>query len=319
VYRFARDSARGGRRGAVELLGVLLLCAFPALPAVQDPAGVANPATWRETWGDLARLAESAPGSTAFQRIWRELDALEARRERSARKSHDRAEVFRARVLRAHLSRLSGTPFRPVGEPGGEMAFLPGEGWIAAQVAGPGPTRVRAMDEALSQASAENLRVRLERGQEVSEEDARGLHLDWALDEARLIHEYAPDGRTASLLARVLGLRGEHGEAAKVLEHQVAATRESAERAGLLAELGKARIAAGADAAALRELGAALALGSQDAGYSLATRALSRGEIARARALFRALLEEEPSAAPAQRGYGLALLGGAGPPSRADG
>jgi hypothetical protein len=85
----------------------------------------------------------------------------------------------------------------------------------------------------------------------------------------------------------------------------------------LLERRAVARAGAGRSAAALDDLGHALALGGRDAAQILAQRALAAGDWARARALFRALLlprtDESPEALSAAtpwapRGWGLALL-----------
>jgi hypothetical protein len=67
---------------------------------------------------------------------------------------------------------------------------------------------------------------------------------------------------------------------------------EAADRAALHDDLAEVRLASGDEDAALKELGAALALGSSRAAERLAARALSEGRIDRARALYRSLQED---------------------------
>ena len=180
-------------------MGVLAgACALALLGAgiPQDRSSDALAQAWKDTWADLERFSRSPPGSPEH--------------ERSARKSREREESFRARLLRAHLARLAGVDARPVPEPGTEIAFLPGEAWLAAQVLGPGPTRVTALRLSLGESDPASLPERLDRTEEVAEEDARLLNLDWALDEARMLHRRTPTARSANLLGSLLRLRGEY-------------------------------------------------------------------------------------------------------------
>ncbi len=297
------------------LLALLALLAPPVLVALaQDTTTPALLEAWKDTWTDLARFEQARPGSPEHDRLWQDLDGFQVRHESSAKKRRDRVEVFRARLLRAHLSRLSGIAVRPLGEPGTTIQFLPGEAWLALQVAGPGPTRVEALRDALAEATGDDLRARVERGLAVADEDARGLHLDWAQAEARAVHLRAPDVRTIQALARVLRLSGEDAAASALLDQGLARAIDASERAALLTERADLRAATGASAACLADLGAALALGAGDAAMRLALRALSEGATGRARALFRSLLDAQGGSAPALRGYGIALLSSAGPP-----
>ena len=286
----------------------LLIACAAALAGLQGPAARPAPEPWGQAWRDLARLEESVPGSPQFERIRRDLDGLQDREERSAKKSRDAAAGYRAQILRAQVARLRGASFKPVGEPASAVALFSGEAWLALQVAAPGPTRVRALAAALAESAKADLPPRVERGIEAAEEDARNLKLDWAAAEARALHASAPDRRTARLLARVLRLRGETDDAAALLERTVADSTDAADRAALRDDLGEVRLAAGDEDAALREFGAALALGSGRAAEHLAARALSDGRIARARALYRSLEDEAYRRHGAARGYGLALL-----------
>jgi hypothetical protein len=266
------------------------------------------PDPWGQAWADLARLEESVPGSPQFEAIRRELASLQESAERGAKKSRDAGATYRAQLLRAHLARLRGAPFKPVGDPGPAVALGAGEAWIALQVAGPGPTRVRALSAALAEAPRSDLPPRVERGLEATEEDARNLQLEWALAEARDLQAGAGDRRTARLLARVLRLRGETDAAAELLEEAIGAATDPGDRAALHDDLGEVRLAARDDDRAVREFGSALAMGSARAAEHLALRALSTGRIDRARALFRSLQDGAYRRNGAARAYGLALL-----------
>jgi hypothetical protein len=88
-----------------------------------------------------------------------------------------------------------------------------------------------------------------------------------------------------------------------VLDAAIESAPERAARATLFDELARIHAAAGDDAAALSDLGSALAGGSTEAGLALGLRALAEGEPARGRATLRSLTG--PAAA---RGYALSLL-----------
>ena len=281
-----------------------------ARPAPKSPE---PPEPWGQAWRDLGRLEESVPGSPQFERIRRELESLMEREDHGAKKSRDAGAAYRAQILRAQIARLRGAPFKPVGQPAPELPLFSGEGWLVLQVAAPGPTRVRALSAALAETGKADLPPRVERGIEAAEEDARNLKLDWAAAEARALHASAADRRTARLLARILRLRGENDDAAALLDATLRDASEAADRAALHDDLAEIRLASGDEDAALKELGAALALGSSRAAGHLAARALSEGRIARARALYRSLQEDAYRAHGAARGYGLALLAGPGP------
>lgn len=312
----------------MDFLASLLLATLAGLPSRQDAAAAAGSDAWVEAWQALDALARSAPDSAAGRQTAAELESFRARRERAARKSHDRVEAFRSRVLEAQLSRLARTPFRPVADPRVPIAWLPGEAWIAAEVAAPGPTRVAAIEAALAEALPEDLADRVRFAFATAAEDVRALRLAesrqvaWALYERMRIAEasdlpaeHAGGTRVALLLALVSRRMDEHAEALAILERSLGSAPEVGDRRDLLVELGRNRIAAGEDAAAKRALGEALALGAPDAGWLLGRSALSEGVVPRARALFRTLIsstEAGPTPTPALRGYGISLLAGAG-------
>jgi len=290
----------------LDLLSAAALLA--ALATTRTQGEVRRPSEpWPQAWADLARLEESVPGSPQFEAIRRDLANLSEGTERAAKKSRDAGATYRTQLLRAHLARLRGAPFKPVGDPGPAVALASGEAWIALQVAGPGPMRVRALAAALAEAPKADLPTRVERGLEAAEEDARNLKLEWAVAEARALQERAADRRTARLLARVLRLRGETAAAAELLETAIAAA-DPGDRAALHDDLGEVRLAAGEESEAVREFGSALAMGSARAAEHLALRALSAGKIERARALFRSLQDGAYRRNGASRAYGLALL-----------
>lgn len=311
----------------MDLLGLLVLTTLTGFQPVQDTSDFPGSDVWMEAWRELDTLARSAPGSVDRRRIAAGLDSFQARHERSARKRHDRPEAFRSRVLGAQLARLADAPFRPVSDPGVPIAWLPGEGWIAAQVAGPGPTRVAAIEAALADALPRELGERVQFAFALATADARDLRLAESHQVARALHarvqaaskgdlpaEHRSGAKATGLLAFVSRMRGEHAEAMTILEHQLESTPDPIDRRHLLVEVGRTRLAAGQDASARRDLGEALALGSSDAGWLLGRSALSEEAIFRARALFRSLVsspEEGLTPTSGLRGYGLSLLTGA--------
>jgi len=312
----------------LALLGFLLAAAMAGASPLQDTPDFPGSDGWKETWREFDTLSRSAPASAERRRLAAELGAFQARHERSARKRHDRPEAFRSRVLGAHLARLANTPFRPVADPGVPIAWLPGEAWLAARVAGPGPTRVAAIESALADAGSDRLGERVEFAFDLAESEARDLHWDEAHAVARALDACVEDApaaelpaahrsgaKAARLLAFVARMRGDHPEALTILERRLASTTAAFDRAQLLAEVGRVHLAAGDDASARRDLGEALALGSPAAGWLLGRSALSEGALARSRALFRSLVsdpEEGTPPSPALRGYGLSLLADAG-------
>lgn len=312
----------------MDLLASLFLAALAGLNEVQDTAASTGSDAWVETWRALEALGRSAPGSVARRQSAAELESFRARRERAARKRHDRVEAFRSRVLEAQLARLAQTPFRPVSDPRVPIAWLPGEAWIAAQVAGPGPTRVAAIETALAESHPQHLAERVRFAFATAADDARALRLAESQQVARVLleriqsatagelpAEHRSGVHAALLLALVSRLMGEHEEALVLLERRLESTPNPVDRRELLVEIARNRLAVGQDASASRALGEALALGSPDAGWLLGRSALSEGAVPRARAVFRALIsnsEEGPTPTPALSGYGLALLSGAG-------
>jgi len=304
----------------VPLIAALVACVAPAFraggaaaPAAQDARAEALREVWKETWADLEKLGTLSPGSAERDRLVRELDGFQVRHERNADKARDREEKLRARILRAHLVRLSSGVLRPVPEPGPGAELLPAEAWIALQVLGPGPTRGRAVADALASARGEALRARAEVALDAAAEDARGLHLDWALAETRSVHEKSPGARSAAMFAAVLRLRGEYDAALSVLDPAIATAPDGEERAALRFERAAVRAAAGSGEEATADLGGALAAGSVAAARRLGLRALEAGLASRARAMFRPAAFERPPTPLAARGYGLALLSCAGP------
>ncbi|MFN0007542.1 MAG: hypothetical protein ACKVXR_06495 [Planctomycetota bacterium] len=311
----------------MDLLGSLLLAVLAGFPGVQDAATSPGSDVWVETWRALDGLARSAPGSAARRQTAAELGSFQARRERAARKRHDRVETFRSRVLEAQLARLAQAPFRPVPDPRVPVDWLPGEAWIAAQVAGPGPTRVAAIERALTEARAAELAECLRFATGIAADDARALRLTESKQVARALQrriqaatasELEPGHRARTEAAVLFGLvsrlAGEQAQALEVLQQRLESTRDPAARGELLVEIGRVRLAAGEDPAARRALGEALALGSPDAGWILGRSALSEGAVPRARALFRTLISNPEAGAipsPALRGYGLSLLSSA--------
>jgi Flp pilus assembly protein TadD len=101
---------------------------------------------------------------------------------------------------------------------------------------------------------------------------------------------------------------GLNAQAAEVLREQLALSDEGPGQAALMERLGLAYLGAGNQVLARRELGAALARGSSNAGVVLGMLAFRQGRPEAARALFRSILDEEPAQSWAHRGWGLSML-----------
>jgi hypothetical protein len=296
---------------------------WPAAQSSFEPAGSSD---WRQAWRDLTNLERTAPASVERRRLSADLEAFQASRDRSARKRKDRAEIFRARLLRVHLARVAEAPFRPVPDPDVAITWLPGEAWLAAQVLAPGATRVNAVEAALAEVPTGGGEACIRLAFEIAGDDARELHLDRAESLARSLRArllaaasedlpagYRGGAQSVVLLARISRLRGDEAEARSLLETHLASKPEPLDRSRILTELALVRIAEGRDVEAQRDLGEAFVLGSRDAGWLLARTALSQGVFPRARALCRALIEEDSTPAPALRAYGISLLSDAAP------
>lgn len=135
---------------------------------------------------------------------------------------------------------------------------------------------------------------------------------------AEAMHAVAAERWSAEVLEGTCRRLGDYASADRALAEQIRRTVDPAERRALLER--RAIVAAGAGwTEREREfLGRALAAGGTDAYQMLARRALADGETARARTLFRALVErhlDTPAEAPpwALRGWGMTLLPAAGP------
>jgi hypothetical protein len=236
---------------------------------------------WRGAWDDLERLQTLGPQGEPARRLEAELSALASSREREARKRHDQAEAFRARVLAAQLARYRGAAPRPIAAPAIALEYGPREARLAAEVLAPGPARARAALEALGDPADPRGTARAELALAVAREEYEARRLEGA---GALAAALASESEAFLLWMRCESLAGRSADArAKAAERESrAAPMEAAELALLQAELALAREEPGA---ARRALGRALALGSDRALLELAWRDLEEGPRARAGSL----------------------------------
>lgn len=262
---------------------------------------------WAAVWGDLERLSRMSTDSAERRTLEAELAALSTEREKRAREKHDAPEAFRARVLRAHLARIAGRP-AAVNDPSSAtvLDWLPGEAWLAVQVVAPGAFRERAALAALAEGDPDGRRAELAR--RVLHEDLLGPPLPEAEALARAL--LRPDRAAGPVrdLARVLVRAGRIDEAREAIARARPTPGGAAGEAELLLAEAEVELAAGADLAASRALGASYARGSTEAGLLIARRALAAGDVARARALGRAATLADGTPALGLRTWGLASL-----------
>lgn len=190
--------------------------------------------------------------------------------------------------------------------------------WEVARALPGGLQRARAFAAVLADASgdSERLEAALGAAYECFREEERAYRVEAATTLAEAVHAAAGAGWSAHNLAGIARRAGDYPRADAVLEDELARASTRDERVDLLEA--RAIVAAGAgwrdQERAL--LGAALARGGEDACQMLGRIALAQGRLARARTLFRRLVErawgtpQKEAAAPpwALRGWGLALL-----------
>lgn len=263
---------------------------------------------WPSTWRALDQLKSLAKGSQRFQIEWSALDLRGKASESDARKRSDRATTLRARILRAELALVAGTPARPIADPHTDIEFLPGEAWLAARHLATCPLRLRAFREALDEVRGEVRAARCEALNAALRDDVVNVRIEGAEALARLACELSANAQTTTDLAIVLRLRGEADAADALLERALSERGDSAGRAMTMTERGRLQRGLGHSDAAARWLGAALAEGSDEAALCLARAALYESESSRARTLYRSLIDRGAAPEEAWRGWGLSLL-----------
>ena len=267
---------------------------------------------WRGAWDDLERLQALAPGSEPARRLEAELSALASSREREARKVHDAAEGFRARVLAAQLARFRGAAPRPLAAPPVALDFGPREARFAAEVLVPGTWRAQAALAALADPADPRGSSRRALAHAVAREEFAARRLEGATALAARLAQEPDDTAAVVLWLSCQSLSGRTEEARRAIAELPA----SIELALLESELALARQEPGA---ARRALGRALALGSSRAALELAWRDLEEGQAPRAAELAAGCLRGSAPAAGVDRSrawrcFALAHL----PPHKAD-
>jgi hypothetical protein len=273
-----------------------------ALIAILALALCAAPGSdWRGAWDDLERLQTLVQGSEPARRLEAELSALASTREREARKVHDQAEAFRARVLAAQIARCRGASPPPLAAPGSAPEYGPREARFAAEVLAPGPLRAKAALAALGDRADPRGRSVRELALAVAREEYEARRLDGASALAAALAGDPADVAAALLSIRCASLAGRTEDARRQAAERGAAALAASpaiEYALLEAELALAREEPGA---ARRALGRALALGSTRAVLELAWRDLEEGEAARAAGILPATLRGNPAPGSADR------------------
>ena len=282
--------------GAPILVGLALLA---------PGAGAAPDVSWVELWLRLDAVeAEIAAG----ERPGREWTELRAEAERAA-------ASWRGAVLALHLDRLAGDEPYALPEFLFPARYEPVDAWALARAVEPGVIRARAFERALTAAvNPDSLDLRLRGAYGAFTEDVGGFRLDAARILGEAMHQYADAQWSALSLALLCTRQGAHERADEVLTMRFEGAESPGDRLEALERRAIARMGAGRTEAALDDLGRALALGGSDARQILARRALTRGELERARRVFASLLPpmgelEALARAPwALRGWGLAML-----------
>jgi len=240
------------------------------------------------------------PGSAPARRLEAELAVLASTRERDARKRHDAAAAFRARVLLAQLARFRGAASGPLAAPAVELEYEPREARLAAEVLAPGPSRARAALRALQDPADPRGTARRELALAVAREEFQARHLEGADALAFALAGDPADLEAGLLWLRCESLAGRAGEAARqAFERGSRAAPEAAIEFALLE--GELSLAQEAPGAARRALGRALALGSNRAMVALAWREFEEGQGARAAGLSSRCLQGSPALPPGER------------------
>ncbi|MFT7668321.1 MAG: tetratricopeptide (TPR) repeat protein [Planctomycetota bacterium] len=168
--------------------------------------------------------------------------------------------------------------------------------------------RVSAYCQALANVNAAELGQLLQPAFNEFMTQNQAFQLEPAQALAEAMHSRARATWSAMSLALVSTRAGASDRAEEVLREQLAGTLEGPDKIALLERLGLALQGAGFERRALGPLGSSFARGSRDAGVVLGRIALRQGRLDHARAIFRSLLDEEPSPSWALRGWGLSML-----------
>jgi hypothetical protein len=276
-----------------------------APPSEDTPSLAASNADWRPIWVELARWKALGPESEESHRGALALARIAA------------TDSPRARLLRAQLARRLVPNSRQallVLDGSNSWPFDAEESWLAAEVIAPGAARARAVTAALQDSALSLSRADLLLAWNVGVEEATALrfHSARAIQTALHARYRAPWSAVDLALSCARAGSGEEADRvlAEIIEDEARAGRPAADlwsQRGILS-LGRGSTQAGRD-----QLGRAMALGSWDATVVLARLDLSAGRLGAARAGFRAALSAPAPSPWAYRGWGVALVSGAGP------
>ncbi len=182
------------------------------------------------------------------------------------------------------------------------------DSWDRARELAPGKARAEALLGALDEVGEEELPACLEVAWEEFRNETRAYRLDLALPLAEAMHRRAEAPWSAVSLALASTRAGRSERAREVLLAQLRTTAGGPTEYELLERVGLAALGAGNEQEARKFLGAAFARGSANAGVVLGRLALAEARREQSKALFRSLLDEEPSQSWAHRGWGLSML-----------
>jgi len=244
------------------------------------------------------RLAEweSLPRDSAQALAWeREWLAWASDRENLARRNQNRAEEFRARLLRARVLLVRGERPAPLAAPRTRIEYVPGEALLAAELLADGPERARAARLALDEPRLAALLPGI----------ARAERLALRLDSALALSPPESSGERRHERLRALSQAGRVAEALEELRLRPLPLEDYALQVDL-------ELAADQPAAARRVLGAALAAGVAGVELALARRELAQGRPQVARELAQSVLAKSPQDRDAWECFSFALL----PPPR---
>jgi tetratricopeptide (TPR) repeat protein len=233
-------------------------------------------------------------------------------RESKARKQKDRAEEFRARLLRARIQDVLGERPAPLAPPRSALNYLPGEAVLAAELLADGPERARAALSVLGdpqstgpmRARVVNLLPELVRAERMALRFDSALALSAASEPTEAMLESAK----RELVHERLRTLAQAGRLAQAMEEARSSLSPKVDYR-LAVQL---HLAAGEPACARRVLGQALASGAGGVELELARLDLAQGRPWLARELLQSVLAKDPANREAWLSYSTSLL----PPAR---
>ncbi len=267
---------------------------------------------WSRQYQRLEQWEALARDSRAARALETELLEFASVRETEARKQKDRAEEFRARLLRARIQLVLGERPAPLAPSRAVLNYLPGEALLAAELLADGPERARAAQSVLvdtqttgpMRARVVNLLPDLVRAERLALrwDSALSLSAAWESPDA------VTSGVRRALVQERLRTLAQASRLAQAME-EARASLSPQDEFGLWVQL---HLAAGEPASARRVLGQALASGAAGVELELARLELAQGRPWLARELLQSVLAKDPGNREAWLGFSTSLL----PPAR---